>query len=100
VRALILKIPPELRNPKKNPRKAWSADVTRHRELVGRLEEAEKQQDFYTGLYRQYTADLLKMALYIRKVITTPQIPRSSRPPPRIPPERPNRNRHGVAHRP
>jgi len=74
IRALILKTAPELRNPKRNPRKSWSEDKTRRRELVTRLEEAEKQHDFYTGLYRQYSADLLKMALYIRKVITTPEI--------------------------
>ena len=74
IRALILKTPPELRNPKRNPRKSWSEDKTRRKELVTRLEEAEKQHDFYTGLYRQYSADLLKMALYVRKVITTPAI--------------------------
>lgn len=74
VRALILKTPPELRNPKRNPRKPWSEDRNKRRELVARLEEAEKQHDFYTGLYRQYSADLLKMALYVRKLITTPAI--------------------------
>ena len=42
--------------------------------MVGRLQEAEKQHEFYTGLYRQYTADLLKMALYVRKIITTPAL--------------------------
>ena len=74
IRALILKTPPELRNPKRNPRKSWSEDKTRRKELVTRLEEADKQHDFYTGLYRQYSADLLKMALYVRKIITTPDI--------------------------
>ena len=74
VRALILKTPPELRNPRRTPRKGWSEDKDRRKELVVRLEEAEKQHDFYTGLYRQYSADLLKTALYVRKVITTPEI--------------------------
>jgi ParB family chromosome partitioning protein len=74
VRALILKTPPELRKPNRNPRKPWSEEKTKRRDLVRRLEEAEKQHDFYTGLYRQYSADLLKMALYVRKVITTPDI--------------------------
>lgn len=74
IRALILKTPPELRNPKRNPKRSWSEDKNKRRELVTRLEEAEKQHDFYTGLYRQYSADLLKMALYVRKVITTPAI--------------------------
>ena len=72
IRALILKTPPELRNPKRNPRKPWSEDNRKRKELVARLEEAEKQHDFYTGLYRQYSADLLKTTLYVRKVITTP----------------------------
>ena len=74
IRALILKTSPELRNPNRNPRKSWSEDKTRRKNLVTRLDEAEKQHDFYTGLYRQYSADLLKMALYVRKVITTPGV--------------------------
>ena len=74
IRALILKTPQELRNPNRNPRKGWSEDKHKRQELVARLEEAEKQHDFYTGLYRQYSADLLKMSLYVRKVITTPDI--------------------------
>lgn len=74
IRALILKTPPELRNPKRNPKRPWSEDKNKRQELVARLEEAEKQHDFYTKLYRQYSADLLKMTLYIRKVITTPEV--------------------------
>jgi len=74
IRALILKTPPELRNPKRNPRKTWSEDKTKRRQLVTRLEEAEKQHDFYTKLYRQYSADLLKMTLYVRKIVTTPDL--------------------------
>jgi ParB family chromosome partitioning protein len=74
IRALILKTPPELRNPKRSPRKPWTEDKVRRQELVARLQEVDKQNEFYTGLYRQYSADLLKMALYVRKVITTPAI--------------------------
>ncbi|MCX6996616.1 MAG: ParB N-terminal domain-containing protein [Kiritimatiellaeota bacterium] len=74
IRALILKTPPELRNPKRNPKKPWSEDKKKRGELVSRLEEAEKQHDFYTKLYRQYTADLLKMTLYVRKIVTTPDL--------------------------
>lgn len=74
IRALILKTPQELRNPNRSPKKGWSQAKGRRQELVARLEEAEKQHDFYTGLYRQYSADLLKMSLYVRKVITTPGI--------------------------
>jgi hypothetical protein len=74
VRALILKTAPELRNPKRTPTRRWSEDKAKRRDLVKRLEDAEKQQEFYTRLYRQYSADLLKMALYVRKVITTPAV--------------------------
>ena len=71
IRALILKTPPEMRNPGRTPRCSWSANSNKRKEIVARLQEAEKQQDFYTRLYRQYSADLLKMTLYVRKMITT-----------------------------
>ncbi len=74
VRAMILKTAPELRNPNRKPTRRWSEDKSKRKDLVKRLEEAEKQQEFYTRLYRQYSADLVKMALYVRKVITTPAI--------------------------
>lgn len=74
VRAMILKTAPELRNPKRTPTRRWSEDKTKRRDLVKRLEDAEQQHEFYTRLYRQYSADLLKMALYVRKLITTPEV--------------------------
>lgn len=75
IRALILKTPPELREPNRNPRRNRKKQERDKRlELVDRLEEAEKQHEFYTGLYRQYTADLLKISLYARKLITTPAV--------------------------
>jgi hypothetical protein len=74
VRALFLKTPPELRNPNRKPSRMWSEDKAKRKDLVNRLEEAEQQHDFYTRLYRQYSADLVKMALYVRKVITTPAV--------------------------
>jgi len=74
VRALFLKTPPELRNPNRKPSRMWSEDKAKRKDLVNRLEDAEKQHEFYTRLYRQYSADLVKMALYVRKVITTPAV--------------------------
>jgi hypothetical protein len=35
--------------------------------LVDRLEEAEKQHDFYTRLYRTYSTDLLTQACAVRR---------------------------------
>ncbi|MDX9974614.1 MAG: ParB N-terminal domain-containing protein [FCB group bacterium] len=74
VRALILKTAPEQRNPKRSPTRRWSEDRAKRKDLVQRLENAERQHEFYTRLYRQYSADLLKLALYVRKLITTQDV--------------------------
>lgn len=74
VRAMILKTVPAMRNPKRSPTRRWSEDKAKRKDLVQRLEDAEKQHEFFTRLYRQYSADLLKMALYVRKLITTPEV--------------------------
>ena len=74
IRALILKTPPEMRNPDRTSRSSWSTNSNKRREIVTRLQEAEQQQDFYTKLYRQYTADLMKMTLYVRKIVNTPAL--------------------------
>ncbi|VGO16630.1 hypothetical protein PDESU_05221 [Pontiella desulfatans] len=75
VRALVLQTPQEKRNPERQTRSKPKADAKKKRQaLTDRLQEAEEQYDFYTKLFRTYTADLLKMTLYVRKVITTPEI--------------------------
>jgi hypothetical protein len=74
VRALILKIPPELRNPRRSPKRLGTGSNNKHKDLVRRFEAAEQQFDFYTNLYRQYSADLVKMTLYTRKIIITPEL--------------------------
>ncbi|MBN2164516.1 MAG: hypothetical protein JW713_16380 [Pontiellaceae bacterium] len=54
IRALVLKTPPEMRNPNRRVRSTNKSDAKEKRlVLVERLEEAEKQHDFYTKLYRQ-----------------------------------------------
>lgn len=50
VRALFLKTSPELRNPNRKPSRLWSEDKAKRKDLVNRLEEAEKQHEFYTRL--------------------------------------------------
>ena len=39
-------------------------------DLLKRLREAEQQQDFYSGLYRQYTTNLLKLVIYVRSLLS------------------------------
>ena len=70
LRALILGTPDQQRNPDRPMRKPWAKDPAKRKLLVTRLDEAARQHDFYSGLYRRYTADLLKVCCYARQLIT------------------------------
>jgi hypothetical protein len=69
-RSLVLQTPASQRNKRKSPRVAWAENDGRRKDLVARLEHAEKQHDFYSGLYRQYSTDLMKLVFYVRKIIS------------------------------
>ena len=69
-RALIIKTPSDMRNHSKKKRKPWAGDSEKKQELVAKLETTSKRYDFYSNLYRQYSADLLKLYIYVRKLIT------------------------------
>jgi hypothetical protein len=73
-RALVIKTPQELCNTdmKKHIRAVQSPEV--RQTLVKRLEEAEKRHDFYYKHFRQYSADLVKISIYIRKLVTDDEI--------------------------
>lgn len=76
-RALVLKTPESLRNESKQKKKGknpWTRDPARNQELVARLEAAEKQHDFYTNLYRDYSTDLLRLCIYVRKLVTSEKV--------------------------
>jgi hypothetical protein len=72
-RTQILKTPANLcwKKKKKSP---WAQSTLKKQELVKKLEEAENRHDFYSGLYRQYVSDLLKMCIYVRKLVTNEKI--------------------------
>ena len=74
IRTPILKTRPALRNPNRNPKRPRSENKAKRKKLFSRLEAAKKQRDFYAKLYGQYSADLLKMSLYVRKIMTTPAL--------------------------
>ena len=42
--------------------------------LLKQLAEAEQKHDFYSRLYKQYTIDLLRMAIYARTLLTNIRI--------------------------
>ncbi len=73
VRTQILRTPPELcrKKKRKNP---WTGNSRKKQELVKKLELAESRYDFYSSLYRQYVTDLLKMCIYMRRLVTKKKI--------------------------
>ena len=72
-RALVLKTPAKMRNPKKK-RRSWVEDPEKKRELVAKLQKVEKEHDFYAGLYRRYCTELLKMSFFVRKLIAKEKV--------------------------
>jgi len=70
VKAQILATPPQLRGRKRRRRNPWNTAQKTRRDLAKKLAEVEKHYDFYSGLYRQYVGDLLKLAIYIRQIVT------------------------------
>ena len=73
-RTLAIQTPDELRNKNKQQQKAWVDDDGRKRGMVERLKHAEQQHEFYASLYGKYSGDLLKLAFYVRKMLTIPSI--------------------------
>jgi ParB-like chromosome segregation protein Spo0J len=69
-RAMVIKTPARMRNKNKKDKRPWQDNSERKQELVSKLEAVQKRYDFYTNLYRQYSADLLKVYIYVRKLIT------------------------------
>jgi hypothetical protein len=73
-RALVIQTPESMRNKKRLYNKTWCENDGKKKDMVARLEHAEQQHDFYTGLYRQYSTDLMRLSFYIRKLISNPRI--------------------------
>ncbi len=73
-RALVIKTSPKQRNKKKKTRKTWSEDSEKKQELVGRLRKVQERYDFFSTLYQQYTTDLLKLGIFVRRLITNDEI--------------------------
>jgi hypothetical protein len=75
-RALIIKTSPEDRNHKKkyNKNRPWLQNSGKKQELVSKLEQVGKRYDFYINLYRQYSIDLFRLCIFVRKLITNKPI--------------------------
>ena len=73
-RAMVIKTPAGMRNNKKKDKKPWQGNSDRKQMLANKLETVQKRYDFYTNLYRQYAADLLKLFIYVRELITNDKV--------------------------
>jgi hypothetical protein len=73
-RTLVLRTPEEMRILEGRRNTPWNRDTRQRKALTTKLEEAEQRHEFYTGLYRQYVADLLKLSIYVRRVITNKRL--------------------------
>ena len=71
---MVIKTPVGMRNKNKKDKRPWQDNSEKKQEQVNKLEAVQKRYDFYTNLYRQYSADLLKVYIYARKLITNNKI--------------------------
>jgi len=74
LRALILKTPEELCKEKTQKSIRRKKNKAKKENLVNQLKQVEERHKFYRKLYQQYTADLLKMCIYIRKLLTNDKV--------------------------
>lgn len=68
-RGLILQTGAAKRVKERGGKTPWVKADEKKSQLLKKLQEAEQQQDFYTGLYRQYTTNLLKLVIYVRTLL-------------------------------
>ena len=73
-KGLVLKTPLAKRAKPNGAKTPWTQADEKKSNLLKRLKEAEQQQDFYSGLYRQYTTNLLKLVIYVRSLLANPQV--------------------------
>jgi hypothetical protein len=73
-RGLVLKTPVAKRSATNGSRTPWAQADEKKNDLLKKLREAEQQQDFYSGLYRQFTTNLLKLVIYVRTLLGNPKV--------------------------
>lgn len=73
-KGLILKTPVSKRVKTSGRTSPWARGDEKKNELIRKLQEAEMQQDFYSGLYRQYASNLLKLVIYCRSLLGNPRV--------------------------
>ena len=74
VRTLVVKTPPHQRDTGRRKHNPWDRSAQRRNDLLKQLADAEQKHDFYSRLYKQYTIDLLRMAIYVRMLINNTRV--------------------------
>jgi ParB family transcriptional regulator, chromosome partitioning protein len=74
VRTLVVKTPPHQRDTSRRKNNPWDRSAQRRNDLLKQLADAEQKHDFYSRLYKQYTIDLLRMAIYVRTLINNTRV--------------------------
>ena len=73
-KGLVLKTPVAKRAKVNGATTPWTRADEKKSDLLKKLREAEQQQDFYSGLYRQYTTNLLKLVIYVRSLLANERV--------------------------
>jgi ParB family transcriptional regulator, chromosome partitioning protein len=73
-KALILKTPTPLREARRGKNDPWDKTAQRKNNLLKKLMETERKHDFYSRLYKQYTVDLLRLAIFARSLLTNGRV--------------------------
>ena len=73
-RGLILKTPVAKRIKQNGAKTPWTQADEKKSDLLKKLRQAEEQQDFYSGLYRQYTTNLLKLVIFVRTLLSNERV--------------------------
>lgn len=73
-KGLVLKTPVAKRAKLNGTHSPWTRADERKNSLLKQLRDAEQQQDFYSGLYRQYTTNLLKLVIYVRTLASNARV--------------------------
>lgn len=74
IRAMILKTPPTLRETRGRKHDPWDKTAQKRNDLLKKLAEVEEKHDFYSRLYKQYSIDLLRLAIYARSLLTNQRV--------------------------
>jgi ParB/RepB/Spo0J family partition protein len=74
VRTMVVKTPAAQRESRGRKHNPWDKRAQRKNDLLKKLADAEQKHDFYSQLYKQYTIDLLRLAIYARSLLTNTRL--------------------------